>query len=777
MAEETTGYVDLPNSWSDKSLNHQRRMYKELYDGVDSLEEGVEEAKEIAGQGLKEESVGTIELKDKAVTGEKLASKTVATDNLADKSVDKDKLLAPNKPNIVISKEPIDFDLNNSKIHIKSGGIRISNETFGFSEYLINYKEQANQGSVLNMVYDIDNKTFKVLTNPNFILNNINSTLVAVIDIINKTVSTSIYHTVNGKFTTQFNIEEKSINNKMLEDGSVNSKKVTAPNRPNIVINNEPFNFDLSNSKIYVKSGGIRISDEVIGFGDHIIDYKDKTNLSSVLNVIFNITNKKFEVLTNIEFSSNNAFYTLVGVIDVINRVISTSIKHIVNGQDFSKSVLGDFAIMGNLDEPVIFNLKSYQIKIPKTTNIWVNNKYFNSKQVTGGKDIDLVIPKTGSEMALIFDTEELVFKIVLTTEFNKISIYSVLIAFFSISFNKVFMIGNYVLVGSDENNESEISDYFLKEIERLNDDISQINIRDKFSFGFITDTHGHNKHIKNIVESSKNGQFDYLLHGGDFLYMETSKEKARKELNESQKVISGSKVPVLSIMGNHDNDNQVGNMSPIEVANKVIWSNKYIDYKFDNYKGYYVVDDQRRKVRVIMTNSNIEKIEVYNNWGWDKEQLLWLAEEALNVEEDWHVLVVGHHNARQEFSNVPKAKNGEEMLQILKAFKNGTSYVNDELGLNRKFENKGNLIGYLFGHTHCDTLTKQSDLDFYQISTASSKPDYFEPGTVPTANVSWKRPQGTKDEDCWDVFVIDTKTRNVKIRRFGAGENREFNY
>lgn len=35
----------------------------------------------------------------------------------------------------------------------------------------------------------------------------------------------------------------------------------------------------------------------------------------------------------------------------------------------------------------------------------------------------------------------------------------------------------------------------------------------------------------------------------------------------------------------------------------------------------------------------------------------------------------------------------------------------------------------------------------------------------------------GTLSEDLWDVVTVDTKNRQVKMFRFGSGEDREFSY
>lgn len=76
----TKGFKELSNLWDKISKDEQNRMLEELY-------KGVEEATELAGEGLKENSVGTLELKDKAVTGEKISEKSVGIEQLKEDSV------------------------------------------------------------------------------------------------------------------------------------------------------------------------------------------------------------------------------------------------------------------------------------------------------------------------------------------------------------------------------------------------------------------------------------------------------------------------------------------------------------------------------------------------------------------------------------------------------------------------------------------------------------------------------------------------------------------
>lgn len=114
-------------------------------------------------------------------------------------------------------------------------------------------------------------------------------------------------------------------------------------------------------------------------------------------------------------------------------------------------------------------------------------------------------------------------------------------------------------------------------------------------------------------------------------------------------------------------------------------------------------------------------------------------------------------------------------MQQNLDNFNLGQRYVNEGVGIDKTYMVQNRLIGYYFDHTHCDFMEKPEGLSYWNVSTASSKPDYYE--NPPQDNKSWERPMGNLEEDCWVVVMVYKVRRKVKLKRYGAGQDREYCY
>ena len=81
--------------------------------------------------------------------------------------------------------------------------------------------------------------------------------------------------------------------------------------------------------------------------------------------------------------------------------------------------------------------------------------------------------------------------------------------------------------------------------------------------------------------------------------------------------------------------------------------------------------------------------------------------------------------------------------------------------------QGKMEVICMFNGHTHKDGDGEMWGMKY--ITTGSSLPDEYD--SLPNRDLY------TKNEDLWDIMTIDRNARKIYATRFGAGEDREFDY
>lgn len=204
----------------------------------------------------------------------------------------------------------------------------------------------------------------------------------------------------------------------------------------------------------------------------------------------------------------------------------------------------------------------------------------------------------------------------------------------------------------------------------------------------------------------------------------------------------------------------------------------------------YFYKDLPDKKVRIIGLNSSDGPMTTGadGNYIWDAinvhvfsaEQLSWLVNKALVLPDNsWQVAIFFHAPIGKAFGGWDKEStstiNSDCLLDILKAFKNGTSTTCNSAnslapitGLAADFteQGKGTIIGIFNGHFH---------KDMQDLSTLNGTP-MVETDASLTSQLNQAR-YNTINEDCWETISIDTAKRTIHCYRFGRGQDREFNY
>lgn len=320
-----------------------------------------------------------------------------------------------------------------------------------------------------------------------------------------------------------------------------------------------------------------------------------------------------------------------------------------------------------------------------------------------------------------------------------------------------------------------------------MKDDIMSVNTKlvkqnNRFNFIFFTDPHAYYYHTRGAVEMAKLGQIEHIVHGGDMVRTAVNDvDKTILDVSKHVEELKKSDVDVYPVKGNHEVSDPDANSEVFTNSNwynsvlKPMKNKNIVENDMDK-KGYYYVDNDEYKVRMIFLN-------LYeDDYGYSiirEQQLKWFAETAMNLsdktdESSWNIVVFGHSQLLDIYggSNTPEKT---AIAEILKASKLKTPYINETLNINADFTNQSySLIGYIFGHVHGDIMDKPVGYDYLMCSTTCSQ---CEDTPAKSYMKSLTRVAGTNTEYAWDVFSIDLENKVLETFRVGAGEDRHINY
>ena len=181
----------------------------------------------------------------------------------------------------------------------------------------------------------------------------------------------------------------------------------------------------------------------------------------------------------------------------------------------------------------------------------------------------------------------------------------------------------------------------------------------------------------------------------------------------------------------------------------------------YGDHGTYFYIDNTPQKVRFICLNSqfydggDIAATTGQMTSGFGTEQLDWLEHHALQVDDDWSV-VIGFHIP-------PTAKSI-----------NGNTYYLSQLSDGNDFRNLINktavdIIGIFCGHCHADAIVADDlPCPIVTITSAVNTPYDAEYST---------RVQGTDTETVLDVVSVNKSERKIYCTRLGYGSDRSTSY
>ena len=252
----------------------------------------------------------------------------------------------------------------------------------------------------------------------------------------------------------------------------------------------------------------------------------------------------------------------------------------------------------------------------------------------------------------------------------------------------------------------------------------------------FITDPHGtsneqHSQAIAMYLLSNTPNISKIILNGD---YVSDSWDLSEYTTYTTPFLESSLMPYIIATVGNHD----VGKDAVV-----------YADFLADKSNlngvpqgGYFYYDIPSKKLRMMFINTSSN--------GWltiSQTQLNWIAQNVILPDSTWNLAVFGHVNV-DDVGGVcyQNLTNASALISAIGAC-------------------NGHIVGYFCGHQHIDDTRNIGD---FQQTTLLC--DRFENRNYYNGLSVTNRVEGTVTEQAVSIISINTTTKNVVVRRIGAG-------
>ncbi|MDR0405556.1 MAG: metallophosphoesterase [Clostridiales bacterium] len=319
----------------------------------------------------------------------------------------------------------------------------------------------------------------------------------------------------------------------------------------------------------------------------------------------------------------------------------------------------------------------------------------------------------------------------------------------------------------------------FQEEAESTAQAICACRDDDSLVFALVTDTHlsdTSEETCRNIKCVDEKVHFQFLLHMGDFLTGGIPKKASlfllERETRRYQNAVASGRL--IALQGNHDGyrDETFKGQTVDNVIFDSVWR-RQTDF-IDGYGGvnrpgekpYFYIDFHRENVRLICLCSCYYAYDEANRdykkySGFDDAQAAWFETTALDAAEGCTLLVCSHI--------APLSELGSNEFKSRMSERNGARLTN---ALNAARQSKNiNVAAWLAGDSHADASVTIEGIPF--ITTASQAPYIPQLWTMKHGTFPESRALHTVNQDLWDGVVLHPKKRELRLVRFGAGQDR----
>lgn len=275
-------------------------------------------------------------------------------------------------------------------------------------------------------------------------------------------------------------------------------------------------------------------------------------------------------------------------------------------------------------------------------------------------------------------------------------------------------------------------------------------------SFIFVTDPHypSNEMHSQSIaLYLLSNSSASMIVLGGD--YCEGSYNSSRYKTWTAEFRESENKHYIHALFGNHE---RFGGDQSMPTALNDIYSD-FLSDKVDDLVGnleqdYYYFDDSVRKIRYMFINTSDgtdASTTAENATTISATQLAWVREVVQLPDSTWSLIVLAHVNMMY---GTGLLKNKADLIAVIETC-------------------NGSIVGYICGHQHADKISKISD-GFYELTLLC---DRFSETYPESETEGGHREAGTYTEQAVSVVSFNTITKQVVMRRIGAGNDQVLSY
>lgn len=313
----------------------------------------------------------------------------------------------------------------------------------------------------------------------------------------------------------------------------------------------------------------------------------------------------------------------------------------------------------------------------------------------------------------------------------------------------------------------------------------------------------------------------DFIMISGDFIIGNLDKQTSLGLIDTAIEAAgSYGAVPVYAIKGNHDT-NEDYKIGTDPETGKAVYStaDRITDEEFyaraiahnettivtdpaNPYGGYYYVDYPKQKIRVICLNTTEDRDGVdildstKNDFRWSGvksvEQLLWIANTALQVADGWAVMMISHIPPitgqdvgveNETSADAPFHTRGVKsaaLTELCEAFvgsgvgtvtaKTMVDGVAENVTISYDFTalNDVEFIGYFSGHVHEDSVSQYNGITYVVVNCTTPEKRW---------DTSLDREVGTETALSLNSFIVDRDTRTVECVKIGTGESFSFTW
>lgn len=322
----------------------------------------------------------------------------------------------------------------------------------------------------------------------------------------------------------------------------------------------------------------------------------------------------------------------------------------------------------------------------------------------------------------------------------------------------------------------------FLEEINKTVSDIKKVMTEDSLCFALLTDsklTDTGDDTRENIRAVDAQIGFDFIVHLGNITTGNNPEKITRYllelEIEKYRHSIAKKKLFVTPGRSDGYRDERFPGQLVTTIMTNEIWCeetefiNLYDNVHRESGKPYYYVDFPEKKTRFIFLCPYYFRLGKHigifqKHVTIDVEQAAWLKAHALAAPEGYTAMIFTSAIPQSRFET------GHDQSLYL-----GAS-IESILMIIQQAKKKGiNIAGVVGGGYGYDSEITVGGVNHMVI--ASQAPYMVNTAKCEGARFLEDRTIDTINQDCWDAVVLNTKTKEMHIFRFGAGEDRKLEF